>query len=185
MNRKTISTIKACEAKSLLDQAGDTCVLLDVRTPAEFSSLHAEKAVNLPLQSLSAGSVESLKGKKIICICQKGARGAQAAEIFLKNGFDHVYNIEGGTNAWESSDLPVVQGKPTISLERQVRIAAGTLVTIGIIGGYLLTPYLLLLSLFVGCGLVFSGVTDTCGMGLLLARCPWNQRQAAPRPLSA
>jgi hypothetical protein len=73
--------------------------------------------------------------------------------------------------------LPVVRGKKTISLERQVRIAAGLLVLIGSLLGWLVHPVFIGLSAFVGAGLVFAGVTDTCGMGLMLARMPWNQVQ--------
>ena len=72
--------------------------------------------------------------------------------------------------------LPVVRGKKAVSLERQVRIAAGSLVVIGVALGLLVHPVLFGLSGFVGAGLVFAGVTDTCGMGMMLARMPWNRR---------
>jgi rhodanese-related sulfurtransferase len=83
-------------------------------------------------------------------------------------------NIEGGTTACAAAGLPVVRGKKAMSLERQVRIAAGSLVLLGLIGAYF-SPYALGLSAFVGAGLVFAGITDTCGMGMILARMPWNQ----------
>ena len=73
-----------------------------------------------------------------------------------------------------AAGLPVVRGKKAISLERQVRIAAGSLVLVGAIGSLWFSP-LIWLSAFIGAGLVFAGVTDTCGMGLILARMPWNQ----------
>lgn len=84
-------------------------------------------------------------------------------------------SVEGGTLAWEGAGLPVVRGRRVISLERQVRIAAGALVVAGVLLGWLVHPAFLGLSAFVGAGLVFAGVTDTCGMGLLLARMPWNR----------
>jgi hypothetical protein len=86
-----------------------------------------------------------------------------------------VINIEGGTNACIVAGLPVVRGKKAISLERQVRIAAGLLVLLGVILGWLVHPAFFGLAAFVGAGLVFAGVTDTCGMGMILARMPWNQ----------
>ena len=86
-----------------------------------------------------------------------------------------VVNVEGGTAAWEAAGLPVVRGKKTISLERQVRIAAGVLVLVGSALGYFVHPYFIGVAAFVGAGLTFAGVTDTCGMGMLLARMPWNQ----------
>jgi hypothetical protein len=85
-------------------------------------------------------------------------------------------NVEGGTIACENAGLPLARGTKVMSLERQVRIAAGSLVLTGIVLGWLVHPYLIGLSAFVGAGLVFAGVTDTCGMGMLLARMPWNTR---------
>ncbi len=70
--------------------------------------------------------------------------------------------------------LPIMRGKKAISLERQVRIAAGSLVLLGVALAYFVHPYLIGLSAFVGAGLVFAGVTDTCGMGMMLAKMPWN-----------
>ena len=86
-------------------------------------------------------------------------------------------NVEGGTLAWEQAGLPVVRGKKAMSLERQVRIAAGSLVVLGTALGAFVHPGFLGLSAFVGAGLVFAGVTDTCGMGMVLARMPWNRAE--------
>jgi len=71
--------------------------------------------------------------------------------------------------------LPVVRGKKSIPLERQVRIAAGFLVLLGAVLGFFVHPYFIGLSAFVGAGLMFAGITDTCGMALVLAKMPWNQ----------
>jgi hypothetical protein len=84
--------------------------------------------------------------------------------------------MEGGMQAWESAGLEVIKGRRTISLERQVRIAAGALVFFGSALGYFVNPAWIGLSAFVGGGLVFAGVTDTCGMAMILARMPWNNR---------
>ena len=84
-------------------------------------------------------------------------------------------NVEGGTLAWAAAGLPVVRGRKAVSLERQVRIAAGSLVAAGVGLGVFVHPALLGLAAFVGAGLVFSGVTDTCGMGVVLGRLPWNR----------
>jgi rhodanese-related sulfurtransferase len=114
-------------------------------------------------------------GKPLYVICKSGGRGQKAAEMFQQAGFANVVNVEGGTQACEGAGLPVVRGKKAISLERQVRIAAGSLVLIGAALAWLVHPAFIGLSAFVGAGLVFAGITDTCGMGLLLARMPWNQ----------
>jgi hypothetical protein len=80
--------------------------------------------------------------------------------------------------AWERAGLPMVRGaRGSISLERQVRIGAGTLVLAGVVMGWLIHPAFFGFSAFVGAGLVFAGVTDWCGMGMLLAKMPWNQRR--------
>jgi rhodanese-related sulfurtransferase len=101
-------------------------------------------------------------------------------------GVANVVNIEGGTLAWEEAGLPVVRGQKMMSLERQVRIAAGALVLIGVILGWLVDPTFAGLAAFVGAGLVFAGLTDTCGMGMLLARMPWNRvPEESARPAGA
>ena len=95
-------------------------------------------------------------------------------------GWLNVVNVEGGTLACEAAGLPVVRGKKAISLERQVRIAAGFLVLVGAVLALTVHPYFAGLSAFVGAGLMFAGITDTCGMGMLLARMPWNQVSTEP-----
>ena len=90
-------------------------------------------------------------------------------------GFTNLVNVDGGTSAWQSAGLPVVEGKKVMSLERQVRIAAGSLVVIGVIVGQFVHPGGFALSAFIGAGLVFSAVTNTCGMGMLIAKMPWNR----------
>ena len=111
-----------------------------------------------------------------------GGRGQQACEKFIKAGFTDVVNVEGGTMACIEAGLSVVRGKKAMALERQVRIAAGSLVLLGAIGALAVHPALIGLSAFVGAGLVFAGITDTCGMGLLLARMPWNQCSTCKDP---
>ena len=90
-------------------------------------------------------------------------------------GYESVVNLEGGTSAWQAAGLQVVEGKKAMSLERQVRIAAGSLIVIGAAIGYFVHPGGYGLSAFVGAGLVFAGLTDTCAMGMMIAKMPWNQ----------
>ncbi|MCI0457770.1 MAG: rhodanese-like domain-containing protein [Gemmataceae bacterium] len=162
---------------------GGTIDLLDVRTPVEFREVHVEHARNVPLDRLDPVAVmqsRSGNGEPLYVICRSGGRGRQACEQFLAAGFPNVVNVEGGTLACVEAGLPVVRGKKMISLERQVRMAAGLLVLLGVLLGWLVYPAFFGLSAFVGAGLVFAGITDTCGMGLLLARMPWNQVKDAP-----
>lgn len=166
-------TISASEFKNVV--AGGNFKLVDVRTPAEFQDTHVRGAVNVPLDRVSTETVpQPTEGQPLYVICQKGGRGSKACDQLSAAGLENVVNVEGGTTACEQAGLPVVRGKKVMSLERQVRIAAGSLVLLGI-GLYFVHPAFLALSAFVGAGLVFAGVTDTCGMGMLLARMPWNQ----------
>jgi rhodanese-related sulfurtransferase len=160
-----------------LRQAGQSVTLLDVRTPAEFREVHIDFAQNAPLERLDSRAVArelSPADQPLYVICQSGGRSQQACEQLTAAGLK-VVNVGGGTQAWAAAGLPVVRGQKMISLERQVRIAAGSLVLIGAVLGYFLHPYFIALAAFVGAGLIFAGVTDTCGMGMILARMPWNQ----------
>ena len=154
--------------------------LIDVRTRVEFSRLHASPAKNVPLSELDPDAVmtshaELFDGQPLYLICQSGKRSLGASEIFQAAGYDNVINVMGGTQAWQATGLPIAESKQVISLERQVRIAAGTVTLLGILLAYLIHPYFLIMVIFVGAGLVFAGTTDTCGLGLLLSRMPWNR----------
>lgn len=113
--------------------------------------------------------------RSVYVICRSGSRGRQASEKLQSAGLNAV-NVEGGTTAWEAAGLPVTRsGAKVMSLERQVRIGAGSLVVIGVLVGALIHPTFYAFSGLVGVGLVFAGVTDWCGMGMLLAKMPWNR----------
>lgn len=153
--------------------------LIDVRTPVEFRAVHVVGARNIPLDTLRPSTLmEQHDGREdpLYAICQGGVRGAMACRRMLEAGYEGVVNVEGGTQAWIEAGLPVVRGAKAISLERQVRIVAGSLVLLGVLLGFLAHPYFFVVSAFVGAGLLFAGLSDTCGMALLLAKMPWNQR---------
>lgn len=153
--------------------------VIDVRTPVEYKSAHAPMAKLMPLDQLDPQAVATMRNgsdRPLYVICKSGSRAAKACEKLTANGHTNVHCIAGGTDAWIAAGLPVERGETkVISLERQVRIAAGSLVVIGGVLGLTVSPWFLAISLFVGCGLVFAGVTDWCGMGLVLARMPWNK----------
>lgn len=155
--------------------------LIDVRTPMEYAEVHAEGARPVPLDRLDPAAVMASRtgraDEPLFVICRSGARAAKACEAFRAAGFRNVLNVEGGTDAWERMGLAVVRGRRrVISLERQVRIAAGLIVLAGVFLGWRVHPVFYGLSALVGAGLVLSGVSNTCGMGMLLARMPWNRR---------
>ena len=155
--------------------------LLDVRTPVEFAEVHVPRARNIPLDRFDPKSLlasgQVTKDQPVYLLCRTGGRASKAAEKLVKDGFENAVVVEGGTLAWIEAGLPVNRGTAkVISLERQVRIAAGSLVVIGVLLAVFVHPYFIGLSAFVGAGLVFAGITDFCGMGLLLAKLPWNSR---------
>ncbi len=155
-----------------------TVELIDVRTPAEFRDVHVNFARNIPLDQLNVESLartcNEANDQPLYVVCHSGSRGRQACQRLLDGGWPNVINVAGGTMACVKAGIPVVRGKKQISLERQVRIAAGSLVLLGVALS-VIHPAFLALSAFVGAGLVFAGITDTCGMGLLLATMPWNR----------
>ncbi|MEW4487467.1 rhodanese-like domain-containing protein [Thalassoglobus sp. JC818] len=152
--------------------------LIDVRTPVEFREVHASGARNIPLDSLNPQAfLESRSNPEdpVYVICKSGNRGKKACQKFNDMGFANAVNVAGGTDAWASAGLPTVRGKKSISLERQVRITAGSIALIGALLALFVHPWFAAIPAFIGAGLTFSGLTDTCGMGMVLARMPWNQ----------
>lgn len=178
-----MNTIAPAQLHQLL-QAQPDLPLLDVRTPVEFAEMHALPARNVPLDSLAPkelfDSGDLPKNQEIYLLCRTGSRAQKAAEKFAKEGFPRAVVVEGGTLAWNEAGLPVERGAiKVMSLERQVRIAAGSLVLSGIVLGSFVHRGFFGLSAFAGAGLVFAGITDFCGMALLLSKLPWNTRNPA------
>lgn len=173
----TVTTVTPRRLEELRS-AGHAVELLDVRTPVEFREVHVPFARNVPLDRLDPAAVAGQRpapaGEPLYVICKSGSRGQKACEKLLAAGVS-VVNVEGGTQAWVDAGLPVVRGKKSISLERQVRIAAGSLVLLGAALAWLVHPGFVGLSAFIGAGLLFSGLTDSCAMGMVLARMPWNR----------
>ena len=159
--------------------SGGPLRLVDVRTPAESAALHLPRAILKPLESLDpAALVNEWKDQpgETFVICQSGTRARTAIRKLEAAGARDCVLVEGGVAACAEAGLVVERrAAGAISLERQVRIAAGTLVLAGAIPGLLVHPAFLALPIFVGAGLVFAGVSDICGMGMLLAKMPWNQ----------
>jgi len=184
-----IITAAPGEVLAVIASGGGT--LIDVRTPAEFREVHATGAHLLSLDILDRLAVEAVRGANpgpVYLLCGSGIRAAKAAEKLQKAGLDDIQVVAGGTNGWVAAGLPVVRGRKSISIERQVRIGAGSLVLIGTVLGWFVHPVFYILAAFVGAGLVFAGVTDLCGMAILLAKAPWNRtckaKNAAAAPAS-
>jgi rhodanese-related sulfurtransferase len=179
---KMSASISIPELHQLLQQA-PTSVLLDVRTRGEFARGHVPAARNLPMGSRPVAEVvkdlsSHAERGAVYVICQSGGRSKTFADKLVRGGLDHVFTVEGGTDAWQASGFPVARtenARAVFPLERQVRIAAGSLVFASCVLGWQIHGAFFGLAAFVGAGLVFAGISGWCGLGLLLARLPWNR----------
>ena len=174
----TVSVARPHDVHTLKIQ-GQRVHLIDVRTPAEFAEVHAVDAIHAPLDRLDPVRLSVEHGiqqdETIYVICKMGGRSRKACDQLVSAGFSMVVNVDGGTDAWVAADLPVIRGeRKAFAIQRQVQILAGSLV---LLGAALtpVSPWFVTLSAFIGAGLVFSGLTDTCAMGTMLAKMPWNQ----------
>ena len=171
--------IEITDPASVTKLAAQGALLLDVRSPAEFRQVHVSGAVNLPLDKVNESEVKKLlQGNftsPVVLLCAAGTRARKAAEQLEASDLKLVV-VAGGTNACLQLDIPVIrQATGAISIERQVRIAAGAMVFTGVVLGFTVHPNFFFLSGFMGAGLMFAGITDWCGMGLLIAKAPWNK----------
>ncbi|PUA30367.1 MAG: hypothetical protein B0W54_07665 [Cellvibrio sp. 79] len=164
----------------MANKTAATCIL-DVRTAAEVKASSLPGSLHIPLHELTTERLQQeissngKNGNPIYLLCQGGKRAEMAAGQLQGKIDAELIVIEGGINAIKAAGIPLNQGKGAISLERQVRIVAGFLVLLGVILGFQVNSGFFGLSGFVGAGLMFAGITDTCMMGLLLARMPWNR----------
>ena len=151
--------------------------LIDVREPAEYAGEHIAEAQALPLSKFDPAQVSQTPGKKIVLCCQSSNRSSQAGQRLLASGIPQVWHLRGGLQAWKDAGHATIRNlHAPISLQRQVQMTAGSLVLVGTLLGAFVSPWWLVLSGFVGAGLTFAGISGTCGMAMLLARLPYNQR---------
>ncbi|HEX6876275.1 MAG TPA: rhodanese-like domain-containing protein [Nocardioidaceae bacterium] len=156
--------------------ADDAPRVLDVRTPAEFETAHIPGSYNVPLDNLREHRSELRRhlDEDVVLVCQSGARAEQAEKALAEVGLPGLRVLEGGMTAWRTAGAPVNRGRQTWELERQVRLAAGSIVA-GSILGSVAVPRLKWLAGGIGAGLVTAALTNTCAMGMLLSKMPWNR----------
>ena len=159
---------------------GEPVELIDIREPVDFAEAHVPMARWVPYDRLVPHQViETRRGavqETLYIICQIGKRSREACQRFMTAGFEQVVHVEGGTEAWRQAGLPVEGEKGVVGIRRQVQIIAGGLVLTGAVLGMLVHPWFTGVAAAVGAGLMFAGITDTCAMGTVLARMPWNRR---------
>ena len=182
LKNKAIATISASEFKRQKQSPDVRLKVIDLRTHAEVDNESLTDCAHFPLQDLNSSELQSYldqqshdASKPVYLLCGSGLRAARAAEQLQGDLDNQLVIVEGGMNALKKLGIDIAKGSGNIfSLERQVRIAAGSLVVLGVALGTVVNPGFYGLSAFVGAGLVFAGATDSCGMGMILARMPWN-----------
>jgi rhodanese-related sulfurtransferase len=173
----TIQTLSPQAAKALLDQG--SALLVDIRPADEHAREHIAAARNIPMDQLPSAAAQ-LQGRPLIFHCRSGQRTRLNAQALQACTRSETYVLEGGLDGWKQAGLPVLRdASRPLELQRQVQIAAGTMVAAGTALGTMVSPWFHLLPGFVGCGLVFAGVTGFCGLARLLMKMPWNRRALA------
>ncbi|MGV0778503.1 rhodanese-like domain-containing protein [Mycolicibacterium elephantis] len=150
--------------------------VLDVRTPGEFETAHIAGAYNVPLDLLREHRDEIVRhlDQDVVLVCRSGQRAAQAEETLRNAGLTNVHILAGGITAWEAKGFAVTRGAERWDLERQVRLVAGGLVFASVLGS-IAVPKLKWVAAAIGGGLTFAALSNTCAMGMMLSKLPYNR----------
>lgn len=169
------ATIDSSDLDQMLNSVKPPRVL-DVRTPGEFETAHIAGAYNVPLDLLREHRDEIVAhlDEAVVLVCRSGQRAAQAEETLRNAGLCNVHILDGGITAWEAKGFAVNRGAQRWDLERQVRLVAGSIVLTSVLGS-LAAPKLKWLAGAVGGGLTFAALSNTCAMGMMLSRLPYNR----------
>ena len=154
-------------------------ILLDVRTPAEFATAHIPGSYNVPLDLLREHGRELRDhlAEDVVLICRSGIRSMQAETLLGTAGLPNVHVLAGGVTAWENAGAPLTHGAQTWELERQVRLVAGGVVLAGVLASTI-APRAKWISAAIGAGLSGAALTNSCAMGMLLSKLPYNRRHS-------
>jgi rhodanese-related sulfurtransferase len=170
----TTSRITPGELRQLIHEDASIRVL-DVRTGGEFGGVHIPGSFNVPLDTLTEHARELADvDSRVVLVCQSGARATEAGQKLNAAGKDSLQVLDGGISAWESSGGDVVRGEERWGMERQVRLAAGAIAVTSVLAS-VIVPKAKWLAAGVGGGLAYSALSNTCTMGLVLAKLPYNQ----------
>jgi len=181
-----VTSVEAQTLRAWLEDPDDL-IVIDVRFAAEFEALHIRGSYNVPLPLLSEHTNELAErlGKRVVLVCQSGTRAEQARTRLGGADIGSAYVLAGGVPAFAAAGGDVVRGRKRWDLERQVRMVAGSAVVLGLAGGRFVSPKLRVLAGGIGAGLTFSAATNSCAMGAVLAKMPWNRVAAEPTRESA
>lgn len=167
------------QALHLLRDQGQACRIVDVRSPAEFAGERLADSESIPLDQFSSEMIRSLgvSGKGVYLLCQGGVRAERAARLLVDAGVKGCVVVEGGLNGWKAAGLPVERGGGRmLPVMQQTQLVIGLFSAVGAALAIWKNPWFALIPLGMGAGLIFAGLSGTCGLALLLARMPWNQR---------
>ncbi len=154
---------------------GEQYHLIDVRTVPEFNSERIDaKCRNIPLDKIR--TLDLPKENEIILVCASGDRSSRARDTLAEQGYTNIYSLDGGLASWKANKLPIKRTEGVLPIMRQVQIAAGLLILTGSLGSLFIAPALIWLTVFVGAGLTFAGLSGWCGMAKLLGVMPWNKK---------
>lgn len=175
----SVSTARSVDPAWLAERLGGTGEpprVVDVRTPAEFETVHVPGSFNVPLDTLREHrrQLGEVLGEDVVLVCRSGQRAARAGEALGEVGLDGARVLEGGIVAWEAQGRPVARGRKRWELERQVRLVAGSIVLTAVLVGRRV-PAVTWVAGGIGAGLTFAALSDTCAMGMLLAKLPYNR----------
>ncbi|MGF1655297.1 MAG: rhodanese-like domain-containing protein [Actinomycetales bacterium] len=170
-------TLGTAELQAAL--AAGTVRVLDVRTPAEFETVHIPGSYNVPLDTLTEHREELSQhlGSDVVLVCRSGFRAGQAGRTLAGTGVPGLRLLDGGVLAWEQAGGAVRRGRPRWDIERQVRLVAGGIVLVSVLAS-LVVPYAQVLAGVIGAGLAFAALSNSCLMGQLLLRLPYNRTAA-------
>jgi len=173
----TLISLKPAEVAERL-KAG-RAILVDIRDPDEFARRHVRGSISQPLSGIEAANLQIEPGREVVFTCRTGMRTGANCDRLAARVTGPAFVLEGGVDAWTAAGLPVAEDRRApLELMRQVQIAAGSLVLVGVALGLLAHPAFFGLAALAGGGLVFAGASGFCGMARLLALAPWNRRIA-------
>lgn len=167
--------LNAADLRGVMDSPNPPRIL-DVRTPGEFEGAHIAGAYNVPLDLLREhrDEIRTHLDDHVVLVCRSGQRAAQAEQTLHDTGLTNVHILDGGMNAWEAAGFSVTRGAQRWDLERQVRLVAGSIVALSILAS-IVVPGLKWVAFAIGAGLTFAAVSNTCMMGMMLAKLPYNR----------
>ena len=171
-----IKSVDASTLKNWIDS--NQAVLIDVREPAEHASEKIEGAYSIPLGIIKLSDIPHYADKKLILHCRSGKRSHNACEKLLTaNPNLNIYTLEGGISAWIDAGYNILKsGKSILPLDRQVQLTIGIVLIISSILGLVISPKLFFVTGLIGVGLSVAGITGFCGLAMLIAKMPWNQK---------